>query len=168
MPIRHARAWAAYEGGTTPITQAVARFKYHGARRLGRRFATVMASRVPSSDVTLVVPVPLHTRRLRERGFNQSAVLGRHLAAILDCPVALTAVARSRDTPSQVTSATASARAANVNAAFTVAKPALIRNRVILLVDDVWTSGATARAVAHTLREAGAQTVDVLTIARVP
>lgn len=168
MPIRRARAWAAYDGGTTPIARAVARFKYHGARRLGRRFAAVMASRIPSSDVTLVVPVPLHARRLRDRGFNQSAVLARHLAGILGHPVALSAVARSRDTPSQVTRATAGARAANVDAAFTVATPPLIRDHVVLLVDDVWTSGATTRAVARTLREGGARAVDVLTLARVP
>lgn len=166
--IRHARAWARYEGGTTPLARAIARFKYEGARRLGRRFAAAIALRVPTGDASLVVPVPLHVRRLRERGFNQSAVLARHLGRQFQCRVALTAVARSRDTPSQVASTTASARNANVADAFVVPHPAVVRGKVVLVVDDVWTSGATARAVARSLRDAGARAVDVLTIARVP
>jgi ComF family protein len=168
-PIRRARAWAAYDGVAhpSPIARAIARFKYHGARRLGRRFAAVLASRVSAPDIALVLPVPLHPRRLRDRGFNQSAVVARHLARSLDRPVALGAVVRTRDTPSQVGRATVATRAANVAGAFTVPRPAAVRGRSVLLVDDVWTSGATARAVALCLRDAGAAAVDVVTIARV-
>lgn len=167
-PVRHARAWARYEGGATPIARAIARFKYHGARRLGRRFAVAIAGRAPGDVVPLVVPVPLHDRRLRERGFNQSAVVARHLGRHLGFPVALTAIVRTKDTESQVTSMTAGARSANVADAFLVPRPALVRGKIALVIDDVWTSGATARAVAQTLRDAGARAVDVLTIARVP
>jgi ComF family protein len=124
-----------------------------------------MLARVPSSDVSLVVPVPLHVQRLRQRGFNQSAVLARHLGRSLGCRVALSLVVRMRNTPSQVT-LSPEARAANVAGAFAVRHPALVRDRTILVIDDVWTSGATARAVAATLRAAGATAVDVLTLAR--
>ncbi|MCC6850487.1 MAG: ComF family protein [Deltaproteobacteria bacterium] len=167
--IRTARAWAAYDGaaGPSPVARAIARLKYRGARRLGRRFATVLTSRISAADVALVVPVPLHPRRLRARGFNQSAVVARHLARSLDRPIGLTAVVRIRDTPSQVGTAAVATRSANVAGAFTVPRPPAVRGRPILLVDDVWTSGATVRAVARCLREAGATAVDVITIARV-
>ena len=167
-PIRVARAWAAYHHptGPSPVAQAIARFKYGGARRLGRRLAAAMLPRVPNPDVSLVVPVPLHAHRLRCRGFNQSAVLARHLGRSLGRPVALTLVVRTRDTPSQI-ALNPLTRATNVADAFAVRRPALVRNRTILVVDDVWTSGATARAVAAALRAAGANAVDILTVARV-
>jgi ComF family protein len=125
-----------------------------------------MLPRVPDPDVSLVVPVPLHARRLRCRGFNQSAVLARHLGRSLGRPVALTLVVRTRDTPSQI-ALNPLTRATNVEDAFAVRRPALVRDRTVLLVDDVWTSGATARAVAAALRAAGAEAVDILTVARV-
>jgi ComF family protein len=148
------------------VARAIASFKYGGAQRLGRRLAAAMLPRVPDTDVSLVVPVPLHVRRLRHRGFNQSAVLARHLGRSLGCRVALTLAARMRDTPSQIT-LNPLARATNVAGAFAVRHPELVRDRTILVVDDVWTSGATARALAAVLRVAGATAVDVLTVARV-
>ena len=167
-PIRTARAFAAYHhpDGASPVAAAIARCKYGGARRLGRRFAAVITARVPCADVDLVVAVPLHPRRLRRRGFNQSAVVARHVARRLGCATAPTLVVRIRDTPSQ-TALSSRERAANVSGAFAVRDPTAVRGQTILLVDDVWTSGATARAVAATLRDAGAAAVDVLTIARV-
>jgi ComF family protein len=167
-PIRAARAWAAYHdpGGRSPVAQAIAAFKYGGARRLGRRFASLLAARVPDAAIELVIPVPLHPRRLRHRGFNQSAVVARHLARQLCCGCHATLVARTRDTPSQ-TALSPVERAANVAEAFALRDRAVIRGRTVLVVDDVWTSGATIRAVAATLREGGAAAVDVVTIARV-
>jgi ComF family protein len=167
-PLRSARAWASYDRATdtSPVVRAIASFKYHGAQRVGRRLAAAMLTRVAHRDVATVVPVPLHPRRLRERGFNQSAVLARHLGRMLGCRVALAAVIRRRDTPSQV-SLPLQGRAANVGGAFAVADDAAIRDQTVLLVDDVWTSGATVRAVAEALRGAGAAAFDVLTIARV-
>lgn len=167
-PIRTARAWASYHShdGESPVAHAIASFKYAGARRLGRRLVATMLARVPNPDVSLIVPIPLHPRRLRQRGFNQSAVLARHLGRAIGCPVALTLVVRTRDTPSQTT-LNPIARAANVADAFAVRDPALVRNRAVLVIDDVWTSGATVRAAAGSIRSAGAVAVDVLTVARV-
>jgi ComF family protein len=166
--VRAARAWAAYRGddATSPVARAVAALKYDGATRLARRLAHVIMPRVPDPTVSLVVPVPLSRRRLRRRGYNQSALLARHLARALAADVALTAVVRTRDTPSQV-GLDARARRHNVRGAFAVAHAGEVQNRAILVVDDVWTSGATARAVATALVDAGARAVDVLTIARV-
>ena len=162
------RAFAAYERDRagSPLARAIARFKYGGASRLGRRFADALAARVPTPDVDVLVPVPLHARRLRQRGFNQSAVLARHLARALGRRVALRAVVRSRDTPSQV-GLGGDARARNVADAFALRERAALAGRSVLVIDDVWTSGATAQAVARVVRDAGAVAVDVLTIARV-
>src|SRR4051794_36375269 len=102
-PIRGARAWAAYRGGdhgAGPVARAVAAYKYGPTRRLGRRFAAAMLPRVPDAAVECVVPVPLHPARLRARGFNQSAVMARHLARALERRCVLTALRRVRDTPS--------------------------------------------------------------------
>lgn len=167
-PIRTARAWAAYHhpAGPSPVAAAIAAVKYGGARRLGRRLASALVSRVPDVGIALVVPVPLHPRRLRQRGFNQSAVVAHRLARRLGCPSNATLVERTRDTLSQTALAPAE-RARNVADAFAVRDPMPIRGRALLLIDDVWTSGATARAVATVLRDAGAAAVDVLTIARV-
>ena len=168
-PIRRARAWAEYESperSERVVARALAAFKYAGTRRLGRRIAHVMLTRVPADPDAVIAPVPLHRERLRRRGFNQSAVVARHIARALGWPLRLQLLVRVRDTPSQ-TALSAAARAANVANAFAVPLPEAVRARSILLVDDVWTSGATARAAATALRSAGATTVDVLTFARV-
>jgi ComF family protein len=128
--------------------------------------ARVMAARVPDPSVSLIVPVPLHRRRLRARGFNQSALLARHLGRVLRRAVRMSVVLRIHDTPSQTTRSGAERRRSTAGA-FRVARPAAVRDRRVLVVDDVWTSGATARAVAAVLRAAGARSVDVVTFARV-
>jgi len=167
-PIRQVRAWGAYrgDGELSPLAKALAAFKYHGALRLARRLAASMVPRIPDPAVAVVVPVPLHPRKLRARGYNQSAVLARHIARALGRPTTPSLLRRTRDTPSQ-TALSARARAANVTGAFAVAQPERVLDLVVLLVDDVWTSGATARAAAAALRGAGARAVDVITLARV-
>ncbi len=166
--IRVARGVAAYgdDPGSSPVARALTAFKYGRARRLGRRLAATMARRVPDPTVDVLIPMPLHPRRLRERGFNQSAVMARHLGRALGRPCTFTALHRIRDTPSQ-TALSLAERAANVADAFAVARADRITDRRVLLIDDVWTSGATARAAAAALRAAGAASVDVLTFARV-
>jgi ComF family protein len=165
--VRHARAWAAYRvpGSRQPVADALAALKYRGATRLARRMAAVMAARVPDPTVSLVAPVPLHVSRLKARGYNQSALLAHHLARALHLKHVPTVLARTRDTGSQTTQSPAGRRS-NVAGAFRVTRPALVRGRRVLLVDDVWTSGATARAAATALRAAGARSVDVVTFAR--
>jgi ComF family protein len=148
------------------VVRALTSFKYDGVTRLARRMAWVMAARVPDPSVSLIVPVPLHRRRLRARGFNQSALLARHLWRLLRRPVRTNVVFRIHDAPSQTTRSGAERRRGTAGA-FRVARPAAVRDRRALVVDDVWTSGATARAVAAALRAAGALSVDVVTFARV-
>jgi ComF family protein len=167
LSVRQARAWASYRvpGIRQPVADALAALKYRGATRLARRMAAVMAARIPDPTVSLVAPVPLHVSRLRTRGYNQSALLARHLARILHLIHAPTVLDRTRDTGTQTMQSSAGRRS-NVAGAFRAARPDLVRGRRILLIDDVWTSGATARAAASALHDAGALSVDVLTFAR--
>lgn len=167
--VRAARAVARYDAGaeTCPVADALRAFKYEAAWRLAPRLARAMVPRVPDATAAaLVVPVPLHVTRLRQRGFNQSAMLAAHVARALGWSVAPRLLMRTRPTPSQ-TALTADARRANVADAFAVRLPRAARGRRVLLIDDVWTSGATARAAATALRADGATAVDVLTFARV-
>ena len=113
-----------------------------------------------------LVPVPLHPRRQRERGFNQSELLAEALGRRARIGVAAAALVRRQDTRSQ-TGLSAAARRANVKGAFAVRRRASIAGRVVVLVDDVLTTGATASACAQALRAAGAREVRLLTAARV-
>jgi ComF family protein len=137
--------------------------KYAGCRslagELGRRMRHAGADVLAHASVA--VPVPLHRRRLRARGFNQAADLARHLGL----PV-VEALRRTRATRSQ-TDLPAAKRHANVRHAFTLRRGANVCNSRIVLVDDVSTTGATLESCARVLRDAGALDVSALTAARV-
>jgi len=115
--------------------------------------------------VDVIVPVPLHPRRERERGFNQSWLLARRVAAAWRITARADVLTRQVATPPQ-TALGAEARRLNVGGAFRVRRPELVAGRHVLLVDDIMTTGATAGACARTLREAGAAIVGVVTVAR--
>jgi len=119
---------------------------------------------VASSDV--LIPVPLHPRRLRERGFNQAALIARELGRRTGRPCGDRALVRRKDTAPQA-GLSAAARRRNVDAAFAVRRRGLVAGHVVTLVDDVFTTGATAYACARALRDAGAVEVRLLSAARV-
>lgn len=144
------------------------------SRRLGERLAAAWfsAEELGASDADVIVPVPLHPSRERERGFNQAALLARGLVHQLDQTRARRAprvetrcLARTRPTPPQ-TGLSAEERRANVAGVFAVDRPELIRSRVVVLVDDVMTTGATLSACAAALKSAGARRVLALALAR--
>lgn len=144
--------------------------KYHGRRKVAARLAEALLTspgvvRVVEPGVVLV-PVPLHPRRWRERGYNQSELLAQELARRTGLEVAAPALVRRKDTAPQ-TGLGAAGRRANVAGAFAVRKRARIVGRTVVLVDDVFTTGATARACAHALRAAGVRSVRLLTAAHV-
>ncbi|MFY9345342.1 MAG: hypothetical protein WAT39_22820 [Planctomycetota bacterium] len=119
----------------------------------------------PAWRRAVLVPVPLHPARRRRRGFDQTAWLATGLGERLGLEVRLGALARTRPTLPQGDPRVQS-RAANVEGAFAVGRPGGVAGRHLILVDDVFTSGATARACAGVLREAGGVAVAVLTACR--
>lgn len=151
------------------VREALHAFKFGGRRALAAPLGELLAevgAVLPVDRVDLLVPVPLHPRRERERGFNQAALLARRLGKAWAIPVSITALRRSVDTPSQ-TELTAAQRRANVKGAFTLRRPELVAGRHVLIVDDIMTTGATAGECAACLKDGGAATVGLLTVARV-
>ena len=154
-----------------PLRDAVHALKYEGVRALATPLAALMAATCSLAPlpVAAVVPVPLHPRRVRQRGYNQAALLARELARLLVLPLHEEWLERARNTPSQV-GLTRAERWANVDGAFRVAAAAsdagALAGQSVLLVDDVFTSGATLRAAAGALRSAGAEAVWAVTLTR--
>jgi ComF family protein len=162
-PFARARAAALYDG---PVAQAITRFKF--SRQLA--FLPVMQywlkrpicmELVAAAD--LLAPVPLHPKRIKNRGFNQALLLARTFPEV---PVAREAVVRTRHTVPQV-GLNPKERQDNVKGAFAVPDPGLVKGKNVLLIDDLFTTGSTVKECAKVLRKAGARRVEVLTVARV-
>jgi ComF family protein len=148
-----------------PLARAVRALKFHGHRAVAASLGSALADLTPIADRAVVVPVPLHPTRLRERGYNQAALLARGLARRAGRRLALRALVRQRATTTQAR-LDAAARRANLADAFVA--PAPLPDASVVLVDDVLTTGATADACARALRAAGATHVLVLTVGRTP
>jgi ComF family protein len=157
-------AFAEYGGA---LARAVQRFKYEDRADLARPLGALLgrACRRNGLRAEVVVPVPLHARRLASRGYNQSALLARHVARSIGARLVTRALDRAVDTVPQV-DLPREARRSNVDAAFRVASPALVEGRTIALVDDVSTTGATLRACGNALIAAGANRVTSVVLAR--
>ncbi len=159
-----ARACGAYEGALRASVLALKR-EPHVATRLAEILLEAK-EREPLRSATRIVPVPLHPERLRERGFNQAAMIGGALARLTGLPFDEWSLIRTAHTAKHRAGMDALARRESVEDAFKVRRPRLVENESILLVDDVYTTGATVSSCASALKAAGAQEVFVLTIAR--
>ncbi len=150
-----------------PLREAIYALKYRGARALGPVLGAYMAARLRPQALTvdLIVPVPLHAERHQRRGYNQATLLAQPVAEVLQAPLATEALVRIRPTAPQIT-LPFSERQTNVAGAFCCPDPSYVRDRRILLVDDVMTSGSTLEACAAALKEAGARSVWGYTLAR--
>jgi ComF family protein len=131
-----------------------------------RRLLAENLKTAPFSNTDVVIPVPLSSRRLLERGFNQAAVIGREVSAHLGVPFDESSLVRKVHTPMHRAGMDKKARAVTVKNAFAVVRPNLIADKIVLLVDDIFTSGETASHCAKTLKKNGARMVNVFTIAR--
>jgi ComF family protein len=161
-----ARSFGYYTGELSRLVQGL---KFHGRRNLAGLLAPLMASVLYEfwrrEEFDLIVPVPLHPRRKRERGYNQSELLARALAAQVAIPCSDRTLVRVRSTLQQV-GLSNSQRIENVQNAFRCIDTSQISRKRILLIDDVMTTGATVASAAQALIEKGCFRVSVLTVAR--
>lgn len=155
-----------------PLDSLVTRFKFSADLAAGRVLSALLARRVIAAATAqtlrlpdLILPVPLHGDRLRERGFNQAWELSLPIAAALKVPARAEGLLRMRPTPRQ-SGLSALHRRRNVRGAFVV--QADVRGRHVAIVDDVITTAATVRECAKALKRAGAASVQVWAIARAP
>jgi len=170
-PFERAAAYGSYSGGLRDLVHLL---KYEQVRPaanvLGRMLSEVIAGMAPNFAATevLVVPVPLHVRKLRDRGFNQSELIAKSALklkpaeGLVMCPHALE---RCRETRSQI-GLSSHQRRENMRGAFAVTAPDQVYGHEVLLVDDVLTTGTTASECARVLRRAGASKIWVATVAR--
>lgn len=168
-PFRRARAWLCYhsrDASPQPLNAAIQYFKYHRDLSTGKALAALGAKHFPflGEAYDVIVPVPLHLQRLRWRGFNQSLILAQAIGRLCGVEVDPFALARTRPTPPQ-THLTERERQGNVRGAFMVTAPERLSGKHVLLVDDVYTSGATVEECARTLLDGEAKIVDVFTLA---
>jgi len=152
-----------------PLMKAIQRFKYNSETQLtpslGALFFSSAIELIPNPRDFLTIPVPLHRRRLRERGFNQSLLLAKALSSYLGTQLDYLCLIRKRHTRAQ-TGLGKEERRKNVKDAFSVISPHIIEGRKIILVDDVFTTGYTLNECARTLKKSGATAVICLTLAR--
>ena len=153
----------------TVVLEAIHRYKYSRALWFERFLAGLLLSEavplLPREDWDFIVPVPLHPLKLREREFNQAERLAAHLSRAANIPLDGKSLRRITPTATQ-TLLTRAQRAANMKNAFAVPPGMRLTGKRILLVDDVFTTGATTSACARALRRAGAANVCVWTVAR--
>ena len=153
-----------------PLDFLVRRLKFHQdlamARLLGQLLAEHLAAR-PGPAPALILPVPLHRRRLAERGYNQTLEIGRELRSALGIPLERHVVRRVKDTAAQ-SRLPARARRQNLRDAFRLAAPLPLNSRRLAILDDVMTTGSTVNELARLLKAAGAREVEVWVLARAP
>ncbi len=165
-PYAIARAVARYEA---VLLDAIHVFKYKGKITTGEVLGKMMAEYVypdfSIADYSLIVPVPLHGKRLRERGFNQAVILAREISRRFSIPLDFLTLRRQVFTEPQVNLGK-DQRTANVRGAFAVKNGKKVEGQRIILVDDVYTTGSTVKECAGALMKHGAVEVAVLTLAR--
>ncbi len=149
------------------IRQAIHQLKYKNLRAVTETLAGLLSDYLATNPMPgeVLVPVPIHQKRVRERGYNQSSLLSRELGRLVRLPVVADCLIRQQHTPPQARASSVSERRSNVVNAFTC-RDHRLKGKQILLIDDVATSGATLDACAAALKAAGASSVWGLTLAR--
>jgi ComF family protein len=159
-----ARAIGLYEGALRESVLLLKRQAYVSQHL--KALLLIAARRVPMNAATRIIPVPLYGKKMKARGFNQALVLAQALSKSLGLPLDEVSLLRVSGSEKHRAGMDAKGRRDTVAGAFEVRHPRLVANENILLIDDVFTTGATVSACAEALAQAGAKTVSVLTIAR--
>jgi ComF family protein len=161
-------AWASclYQA---PLSDLICRFKYNQKTYLRKPLAQLMIDfletyRLDIRQFDEIVPIPLFPSRLRERGYNQSLLLAEEIGRKYKIRLSRNALTRVRETEHQ-TLLSEKERWTNISGAFRIKNPAKFSGKNILIIDDLLTTGATASEAARTLKDAGAKTVGILTLA---
>lgn len=153
------------------VREALHALKFRGKPALSRALGDLLAEEgarlIPVEAVECLIPVPLHPHRETERGYNQSTLLARRVGRRWGVPVVEGALRRTVATRSQI-QLSEDERRRNVSGAFTLRRPRAVSDRHVLLIDDIFTTGATVSECARVLLAGGAAAVGVLTVARVP
>ncbi len=161
-----ARSYGAYDDA---MVRAITLLKHHAVTPLGgwfaARLAEVIARQPEAFSADIVVPVPLHAARQRERGYNQAELIARPLAKLLHLPLRAYLLVRTKPRPDKL-KLTRQERWRTVRGAYYTREDARVDKQRVLLVDDVFTTGATLDACARALRDAGAARVMGVTVAR--
>ena len=153
----------------TTLQQAIHLFKFEKKRVFAQPLVQLINTHIPSdcdiAEYDFVLPIPIHRKRLRERGFNQAALLADGIAKAEDIPVLVDTLVRKRHTVAQ-SSLDSAARQQNIVGAFEVRNPDIISGKRLLVIDDVFTTGATIREAVSELWTADPAEIDILTLAR--
>ena len=155
-----ARSFGLYDGA---LKNAITLLKYQNIKRLSKPLSDIIL-RMQIPRVYAILPVPLYKKRLRQREFNQSALLAKHMAKSLGISLIIDCLIKIRDTVPQV-GLSAGERCKNVRKAFGIQNKRLITGKSILLIDDVITTGATVRECSGVLKKAGAEDIYVIALA---
>jgi ComF family protein len=160
-----ARYGVKYKGA---VQEAIKSLKYGGALHVAGALSHLLTDafnrHYEPAEFDVILPVPIHRKKLRERGFNQVVVLAEKLSARVGIPLDRSSFVKSVDTPPQA-SLSRKERLINLRGSFRVARKDAIENKRILLVDDVATTGSTIREAARTIRNAGGARIDALVLA---
>ncbi len=166
VPLVRAFSWFFYYRGSE-YRKIIHRLKYDGQQQVGRIMGAHLATEIIQNgffdSIDLIIPVPLHKKRLRKRGYNQSAMIARGISDVTGIPVNNSLVVRKRNTGTQ-TQQTVFSRSENMEEAFFFTNKEQVKNKHILVVDDVLTTGATISACSKALENAGCWQISVITL----
>ncbi len=167
FPLERATSYLFYHKGDD-FCQLLHLLKYRGRKDLGEIMGRYMAAELSRSDffhgIDFMLPVPLHPRKQKQRGYNQSECIARGISNVTGIPIDITSVVRRKETKSQTRKSTYE-RWKNVSGVFHLTNPHLFTNKQILLIDDVLTTGATLTACADTFKGVKDISISVLTLA---
>jgi ComF family protein len=161
------RSYGRYRG---KLKDAILLYKYRGFQVLGGNFARLLLRTLGKDEniwwkADVIIPVPLHPKRKKMRGFNQAKVIAEELARLRGIEMEDGVLAKVKNVPPQ-TFLEMSEREENVSGAFRVVDEEKIRGKTIILVDDVYTTGSTVKECSSVLREAGAKEIRAITVAQ--